>query len=116
MSGSPLADESERVRLSKEEEAFAARFARLADIQIKKVFRAIDALELVDEGSILDRLSRMEKRRIIVSASDWRKVKEIRNQIAHDYVAEDLSSLYNDAYAMAPELLDALNRTKAYLG
>lgn len=32
---------------------------------IETFFRAIDALELVDEGSMFDRLNRMEKRRII---------------------------------------------------
>jgi hypothetical protein len=60
-------------------EALAARFARLSDILIQKLFRAVDAIELVDEGTLLDRLSRMEKREVIQSAIEWRHIRELRN-------------------------------------
>lgn len=93
-------------------EALAARFARLSDILMQKVFRAIDAIELVDEGTLLDRLARMEKRQIITSKETWRSIRELRNQIAHDYVLKDLHNLYRQVYEHTPVLIETLSRIR----
>ncbi len=95
-------------------EALAARFARLADILLQKLFRAIDAIELVDEGSLLDRLARMEKRGLIESAAEWRQIRELRNQVAHDYVVEDLRTLYNDIFSYSPKLIALVPHVERY--
>jgi len=95
-------------------EALAARFARLADILVQKLFRAIDAIELVDEGSLLDRLARMEKRGLIESAAEWRQICELRKQVAHDYVVEDLRSLYNDIFSYGPNLIASVPHVERY--
>jgi uncharacterized protein YutE (UPF0331/DUF86 family) len=89
-------------------EALSARFARLSDILVQKVFRAIDAVELVDEGSLLDRLARMEKRGVIDSADTWRRIRALRNQIAHDYVLKDLRVLYRNVWEFVPTLFSGL--------
>lgn len=96
-------------------EALAARFARLSDILIQKLFRAVDAIELVDEGTILDRLQRMEKRAIIQSAAEWRHIRELRNQVAHDYVVENLSQFYAEIIAKSPLLIALLPQLEHYL-
>ncbi len=95
-------------------EALAARFARLADILVQKLFRAIDAIELVDEGSLLDRLARMEKRGLIESAAKWRQIRELRNQVAHDYVVEDLRNLYNDIFKYSADLIALVPIIESY--
>ncbi len=96
-------------------EALAARFARLSDILIQKLFRAVDAIELVDEGTILDRLSRMEKRAVIQSAAEWRHIRELRNQVAHDYVVENLPQFYAEIIAKTPTLIALLPQLERYL-
>lgn len=96
-------------------EAMGARFARMSDMLIQKLFRAIDALELVDEGSMIDRLNRMEKRGIIAKADDWIEVRQIRNQIAHDYVLKDLLSLYQSIYRHCPFLFQAMVSMENYM-
>lgn len=96
-------------------EAMGARFARMSDMLIQKLFRAIDALELVDEGSMIDRLNRMEKRGIIAKADDWIEVRQIRNQIAHDYVLKDLLSLYQSIYRHCPFLFQAMASMENYM-
>ena len=88
-------------------EAFSARFARSADILCQKVFRAIDVIELVDTGSIIDRLNRMEKRGLIESAQDWKQIREERNEIAHDYVIEDNQEFYLTLINLTPKFFDA---------
>jgi len=96
-------------------DAITSRFARLADILIQKVFRAIDAIELTDEGTLIDRLNRAEQRGIIDSAEGWRNIRELRNQIAHEYVLEDLYSLFEDVVQFTPLVLRCVDKIKMYL-
>ena len=86
-------------------EAFSARFARCSDICIQKLFRAIDHFELIQNGSIIDRLNRMEKNGIIQSAEVWKNIREDRNEIAHDYVLEDNRSFYLQLIQNTPAIL-----------
>jgi hypothetical protein len=58
-------------------ESLASRFARLADLHIQRVMRLIDELELVAEGSLLDRIERAEKRGWI-DAPTLVRIREMR--------------------------------------
>jgi hypothetical protein len=95
-------------------EALGARFARLSDMLVQKLFRAVDALELIDEGSIIDRLNRMEKRGVIAKTEDWVEIRQIRNQIAHDYVLKDLLTLYETIYRHCPLLFQVMDVLEKY--
>lgn len=89
-------------------EALTARFARLADLLIQKLFRAQDAMLLEDEGTLLDRLNRAEKRGVIHSVEQWREIRELRNQIAHEYVLSDLRELFEAVIRVTPVLLETV--------
>ena len=97
-------------------DALTARFARLADILTQRVFRAIDMAEyLPPEATFVDRLNRAEKRGHIRSAYEWKEIREVRNQIVHEYAAEHLlSPLLQDVVRHAPELLDCVQRVEEY--
>jgi uncharacterized protein YutE (UPF0331/DUF86 family) len=96
-------------------EALTSRFARLSDLLLQRVFRTVDAIELVDEGTALDRLQRMEKRGIIASADRWRELRVLRNAIAHDYLIESADRVLIDALNAAPELLATATALDAYV-
>jgi hypothetical protein len=95
-------------------ESFVARFSRLSDYLIQRVFRTVDEVELIFEGSIIDRLNRMEKRGIIASASDWREIRQLRNDISHEYLLEKAQKVVVDALRFAPLLLIATTKTQEY--
>ncbi len=101
--------------LAEKFEALASRFARLVDIMTQKVFRAIEAVELEDNGTLIDRFNRMEKRRIIKNAETWQDIRDLRNQIAHEYALDTLEPLYRAIIKHCPEALDAVAQTAAYL-
>ena len=96
-------------------DALTSRFARLADILTQKVFRALDAIELIDEGTLIDRLNRAEKRGIIESAAQWREIRLLKNQIAHDYVLSDLREIFSQTIAFCPVVFQALNKVNDYI-
>ncbi len=95
-------------------EALISRFARLVDMLIHKVFRSIDAVELIDGGTLIDVINRAEKRGLIDSASEIRVLKDIRNDIAHEYLTEKLTTLHTEVYKSVPKILDTVKKTKEY--
>lgn len=95
-------------------EALTGRFARLVDMLVHKLFRAIDAVELVDTGTLLDAINRAEKRDIIEHSADVRALKDLRNEIAHEYLAEKLTFLHQEVYKSAPKLFVMIDKSIAY--
>src|ERR1700728_5101482 len=96
-------------------EALTARLARLCDFIFQKVFRSIDQMELQDEGSAIDRLNRMEKRKIIESSSSWRELRDLRNEIAHEYLIEKSDRVLEEAFRRTDELIATAKACKDYI-
>jgi len=95
-------------------EALTSRFARLTDILVQKLFRAIDVLELTDEGSLIDRFNRMEKRGIVTNAQELIEMRKLRNRIAHDYALEDLFPLYQSVFLQCEMLFNLVDAIAHY--
>jgi uncharacterized protein with von Willebrand factor type A (vWA) domain len=96
-------------------EALTSRFARLCDLLVQRLFRTLDQVELADEGTILDRLARAEKRGLIASVEEWRELRELRNEIAHDYLIESSDRVLTEAHRRAPVLLETVEKLAAYV-
>lgn len=96
-------------------EALTARFARLNDLLFQRLFRTLDQIELSDEGTGIDRLNRMEKRGIIESTASWKELREIRNQIAHEYLIEKSDRVLEQALLRASELFLTVEKFNAYI-
>jgi hypothetical protein len=97
-------------------ENLTSRYARTTDLLINKMMRSIDAVELIDSGSIIDAANRAEKRGIIDSVSQLRNLKDLRNEIAHEYETEDLSKLFALVLDAVPRLFVLADRTVHYCG
>ena len=95
-------------------EALTARFARLEDILIKRVFRAVVAVELADADRLLDVLDLMERLGLIQSTEQWIELKELRNAIVHEYEMDDLPALQRRVYRAVPVLLQSLEAASRY--
>lgn len=97
-----------------EYEALTSRFARAIDILIHKVYRAIDAVEFVDGGTLIDAMNRADKRKLIDSIQEMRLLKDLRNDIAHEYIAERIQLLHQEVLQCSPKLLQLIERAIAY--
>ena len=67
---------------------FAYRFAKLQDVMSVQLFRrfALDVLhEPVESSPVIDILNLLERYRYIPSAARWQEIREMRNQITHEY-------------------------------
>ena len=96
-------------------EAFTSRFARVVDLLINRVLRAIDRFELNEPGTLLDTANRAVARNLI-SGVDWlRELKDIRNRIAHDYAGLQLPDLFVYCQRVVPELGLSCEKVDAYI-
>jgi len=95
-------------------ESLASRFARLSDLLMQRVMRLIDDLELVDSGTLLDRIHRAEKRGWVEDAGRLVRIRELRNLIAHEYAADKMAEIYAAVAALAPELVSVVPRAVTY--
>jgi len=95
-------------------EALTSRFARLSDIVIQKAFRALDRLDLDDEGTIRDRINRAEKKGIIESADSFFDIRILRNEIAHEYKSEAIYSIFAKVLELAPVLIKSVGSIMSY--
>ncbi len=94
-------------------ESLAARFARLSDLLLQRIFRLIDDVELNGASTVLDRIYRAEKRGW-AKADHLIKIRELRNVIAHEYAADAMSEIYSAIIELSPSLLLATAQTKKY--
>lgn len=93
---------------------FIVRFSKLQDAMGAKLLPAI--IELTHEegelSTFIDKLNRLEKIGALSSVDQWLKLREMRNQFAHDYPddPEIQASLLNKAFDMAVQLLTILDQ------
>lgn len=86
-------------------ENLTSRFARVTDILIHKIYRAIDIVELKQPGSLIDTINNAEKKHLIDSVEQARTLKDIRNEIAHEYILEDQQSIFNEVLQETIQLI-----------
>jgi len=71
-------------------------------------------VELLDSGSVIDSANRAEKRGIIDSVSRLRDLKDLRNELAHEYEADDLPGIFSAVLEAVPELFQIAGRIRLY--
>ena len=95
-------------------ENLTSRFSRTVDLIVRKVFRSIDAVELEDSGTLIDVVNRAEKREIIKSSPKVRSLKDLRNEIVHEYEIEDLAIVFERTLKSVPEVLEIIENIRKY--
>ena len=95
-------------------ENLVGRYARAVDVIVNKVFRSIDAVELEEGGTMIDVVNRAEKRRLVESADRVRELKDLRNDIVHEYETDDLRALFRQTLEAVPELFPIVERIEKY--
>ncbi|MFH1563309.1 MAG: hypothetical protein ABIF11_07850 [Nitrospirota bacterium] len=95
-------------------EALTGRFARLSDLIIQRIFRLLDILDLEDEGTIRDRINRAEKKGVVHSADDFIEIRILRNEIAHEYKAETIYTIFEKVLGYTPKLLESVETIADY--
>lgn len=95
-------------------EALTARFARTTDILTNKVLRSINYIEQGESATWIDTLLYFEKQGLISTIDELRLIKELRNDIVHEYSISDLKELFSEVLNQTGLLLSICNSTLEY--
>ncbi len=107
---------SEKYNLDEQEsfEALASRFARSSDMLTQKVLKTLFILMQEDIKTVIDGANFLEKLEIIDNADDLLNIRAIRNQIAHDYIQDDLHGFYQEIITFIPMLNQIAEAVKTF--
>jgi len=100
------------VDLAEQVEAFVGRFGRLQDTVGDKLLPLL--LDALGEktSAVIDNLDRAERLGLIKSADEWMTIRNLRNQMVHEYVEDPvvLISALQTGHAFVPALISAANK------
>lgn len=70
--------------------------------------------ELTDEGSVLDGINRFKKRLILRDEVNYALLKDLRNQIVHEYVIDETDRVVVEVLAFAPLIEEIPVKAREY--
>ena len=98
--------------LAEQVDAFVGRFGRLQDTVGDKLLPLLLTALGEKPFAVIDNLDRAERLGLIKSADEWMTMRNLRNQMVHEYI-EDLvvlSSALQTGHAFVPILIAAANK------
>lgn len=98
--------------LAERVEAFVGRFGRLQDTAGDKLLPQLLAALGEKIASVMDNLDRAERLGLIKSADEWMTMRNLRNQMIHEYVEDPvlLANALQTGHSFVPELIDAAGK------
>jgi len=95
-------------------ETLMSRYSRAVDILINKVLRSLDYLELEETHRKLDIVIRAEKRGFVKDYNILIDMKDLRNELAHEYLEERLKDRLGEVVSKSWELVEIADKINGY--
>jgi len=98
--------------LAERVEAFVGRFGRLQDTVGDKLLPLLLTALGEKSSAAIDNLDRAERLGLLESADEWMAMRNLRNQMVHEYVEDPvvLSSALQTGHAFVPALIATANK------
>lgn len=96
-------------------DSLTSKFGRTSDIYTQKVLKGIWLLLHESYVPFIDLLNKAEKTGIIDSADKLLEIRDLRNQIAHEYIPEVLNDLVNEVIDLYPLFQKTIEYTRSFL-
>jgi len=96
-------------------ETLCSRYSRGIDFLIRKIFRTLDEYEFENQGTLVDVVNNAHKRNLFENIDELRIMKDIRNTIAHEYIEDELSEVFEDVLEYTTVLISIINNTLQYI-
>lgn len=95
-------------------ESLTSRFARTSDIYTQKIMKGI-IMNLREEAkTFIDRANLFESLEI-ASAEDLKLIRDLRNEISHEYKVDDITEIFESVIEYSNKLIEVIERTKAFI-
>jgi hypothetical protein len=102
-------------------DAYLKRFASIQDFLGAKIFSLLLGIAGINNTTMSEVLSNIEKENIIDSLENWIELREVRNELEHDYpqdlqeALDDLKYCVNSFEKLESYYLNSLNFFKKYI-
>jgi hypothetical protein len=96
------------------DENLCSRFSLMINFLVRKMFRSIDAVEFENQGILINTVNHAHKQGLFESIDVVREIKDLRNEIAHEYIDDGLQDLFEDIVRLTPYLIEMVQTTLNY--
>ena len=96
-------------------DSLTSKFARTSDIFIQKVLRSVFNILREPQLTLIDMSNRAEKLELISSADDLLEIRDIRNEITHEYIQEILFEIFENVLNKTEILFNSIEKTIFYI-
>ncbi len=96
-------------------EALTSRFARTSDILTQKLIKTLFLITQDIPKTFIDAANMLEKMEIIKKADIILDIRQLRNEIAHEYALRDINTIFKDVFKHVPLLFDIIDDVERYV-
>lgn len=96
-------------------DSLTSKFSRTSDLYTQKIIRTIWILLREPFVPFIDMLNNAEKMGIIHSADQLMEIRDLRNQITHEYLPEAITELIPDVIENSKFLENNINTTNLFI-
>jgi hypothetical protein len=96
-------------------DSLTSKFNRTSDLFTQKVIRTIWMLLHEPFAPFIDMMNKGEKMELILSADVLIEVRDLRNQIAHEYIPEAIRDLVPEVIELAEQLFENIQSCQLFL-
>lgn len=94
-------------------ESFSSRFARLSDLFTQKYLKTFFHLLGESHYTLIDKANFIKKH-ISKYGEDIVAIRDLRNEITHEYIVENLNDLYEESVELSEKLITIIKDTFEY--
>jgi len=101
-----------------EQESFdslTSKYARLSDMYSQKYLTTIFIYLRENPKSFIDKANLAEKLNLVESYSQLLDLRDLRNEISHEYIIEELTELYKNVISYADVLINSINQSRRFV-
>jgi hypothetical protein len=96
-------------------ETLCSRYSRGIDFLIRKIFRTLDEYEFENQGTLIDVVNNAHKRGLFEDIELLRLMKDVRNTIAHEYIEDELTGVFEEVLEYTQKLIAIIQSTLSYI-
>ena len=94
-------------------ENLTSRFARATDIYTQKIMKGVAIVLREETKTYIDKANLFEKLEI-ANAQELKLMRDLRNEIAHEYKLDDITEMFQPAVEYSGKLIEIIKKTKIF--
>ena len=96
-------------------DSLTSKFNRTSDIFVQKVLRSVWMLLHESFIPFIDMMNKSEKMLMLRSADEMIEIRDLRNQIAHEYIPEAIRDLIPEVIELTSQLIENIENCRRFM-